>query len=527
MDKKTITAITLVAALVAIALPILIAVYLSNKQALEAESTRALAYARDVTHRNEIIGDQVTGGINDLIEAHAKDPCSANSIERMRQLTVTSSRVIAFGFVSRDRLMCSSVGDFGGGVDLGKVDFTTPYPSNYRLNVEFPFAKGAKFVVIESQGYAAVTDKGQLIDWKIAEADASIAAFSTFGSQSMSSRGLIRPEWIDNHRDLQETSFLADGYVVAIARSGRYRIGTIVALPVSHVADKTKSVAMVLAPVGVVAGLVLAFAILYLGRIQLGLPAVVKAALKRNEFYLVYQPIVELSTQKWVGAEALIRWKRRSGEMVGPDLFIPAIEQAGLIQLITERVIELAILDAADIFRLYPDFHLAINLSPADLHDIRTVGLLQQMYRRLNAGPLNLVVEATERGIVKADKGIEVIQMIRTDGIRVAIDDFGTGYSSLSYLESFEFDFLKIDRSFVESLGIEAATSHVAEHIIKMAKALKLELIAEGVETEAQAQYLRGHGVRFAQGYLYAKPMAFSELAIRLEKSTHGTTRRS
>jgi sensor c-di-GMP phosphodiesterase-like protein len=517
MDKKTVTAITVVAALMAVALPILMAVYLSNRQALDAESAHALSYVRDVTHRNEVIGDQIVSGFAKLVDAHAKDPCSDDNIERMRRISILSTRVHTFGFVSGNRLLCSSGGSFGQGVDLGPIDYTTPYPASFRTNVEFPFAKGSKFVVVESNGYVAVIAKDLLIDWKITEQDAAIAAISTVAPLSISSRGVIRQEWFGVNPNLHETTFLDNGYIVAISRSTKYRIGTIVAIPIAHVTDRTESFAMVLAPVGAVAGLLLAFAILYLGRIQLGLPAVIRGALRRKEFYLVYQPIVELSTGKWIGAEALIRWKRRTGEIVGPDIFIPAAEQGGLIQRITERVLELVAQDTAELFHRHPDFHISMNLSPADLHSPQTVELLQQLARQSKAGPNNLIVEATERGLVKAIEGKEVIRAIRAAGIRVAIDDFGTGYSSLSYLESFEIDFLKIDKGFVESVGTGAATSRVAEHIIEMAKALKLGLVAEGVETEAQAQYLRDHGVLFAQGFLYARPMAFSELTARLE----------
>ena len=256
-----------------------------------------------------------------------------------------------------------------------------------RTDVELPFAKGSRFFVVEVNGYAAVVHKDLMIDWRMEEKDASLAAFSTTTGAILSSRGLIKPEWTVAHPELHETAFFDGRYVVAVVRSKRYSTGVVIALPVVHVNEKTASVAMVMAPVGTAAGIALAILVMLLGRMQLALPAVMKTALRRNEFYLVYQPIVELRTGKWIGAEALIRWKRRGGEMVGPDLFIPAAERAGLIERITERVMELIAQDAVNLFDRHPDFHVAINLSPEDLYSARTVLLLQQLIRKLKSAP--------------------------------------------------------------------------------------------------------------------------------------------
>src|SRR5262249_18988468 len=231
-------------------------------------------------------------------------------------------------------------------------------------------------------------------------------------------------------------------------------------IPAVRVEAGLRHTAAVLLPIGVTAGVVLAFAILYVGRLQLALPAALRVALRRNEFSVSYQPVVDLQTGAWSGAEALVRWRRPDGETVRPEIFIPVAEDTGLIQQITERVVDIVGTDAQGLFRSRPDFHIAINVSSADLNTDRIIRLLERLAEQTGARSGNLVVEITERGLIEGQEVSARLHEIRASGVRVAIDDFGTGYSSLSYLKNFEVDLLKIDKSFIDTIGKDAATSH-------------------------------------------------------------------
>lgn len=516
MTKTTATLITIIAGLFAVAMPILLALHVAHRQGEEAETARVLGYARDALHRSDSSADQIYEGIARLAKAGG-EPCGPAELALMRKIDLASSYIQAVGRVSGDRLICSSQG--GGGeaqFDLGQPDVQTSTGSKVRRNVVFPFAPGVAFTVVEREGFAAIIHKDLPIDVSTGEGDLSLATITPDNRQTRSARGSIRVEWLDELRGRQEATFIEGRQVVAVVKSKRYATVVVAALPIHHLEARTRATALVLVPAGLVASAVLVWALLRVVRLQLALPAVLKVALRRQEFFLVYQPIVDLKSGRWVGAEALIRWRRASGELVRPDLFIPVAEETGLIERVTAEVLRLAACDAAGLFRRHPDFHLGINLSAADLQSRKTLQLLGQLARATGAGPGNLLVEATERGFMNADVAREMVKAVRADGIRIAIDDFGTGYSSLSYLETFELDYLKIDKSFIDKIGTEAATSQVALHIIEMAKDLKLEMIAEGVETEVQAGLLCDHGVQFAQGWLFSKPLSFADLQAGL-----------
>jgi len=236
-------------------------------------------------------------------------------------------------------------------------------------------------------------------------------------------------------------------------------------------------------------------------------------ALEQNEFELYLQPQVELATQRIIGAEALLRWHHPELGMVGPDRFIPIAEESGLILPLGDWVLQRAI-SLLDSWRQPELSHLrlAVNLSARQCHG---PGLLPHLDRLLNSQGINpalLELEITESAAMQdPERSRALLVELRLRGIKVAIDDFGTGYSSLSYLKLFELDRIKIDRGFVKDIESDPDDAVIVAATIALAHSLGLEVIAEGVETQAQRDFLRAKQCDEAQGYLFARPMPVAQ----------------
>lgn len=244
-----------------------------------------------------------------------------------------------------------------------------------------------------------------------------------------------------------------------------------------------------------------------------------RRALASNALRLVYQPVVDGLSGRTVGAEALLRWTSPELGPLSPAEFIPVAEDTGLIVAIGQWVLETACRQAAEWRRtIAPDLVMAVNLSPRQFHD----GLVESVERCLEAAglePSALELEITE-GLLMNDSET-VLPMLRalTDmSVRISVDDFGTGYSSLSYLKRFRLHNLKVDRSFVAGVPEHRDAVAITEAVVAMAHSLGMKVTAEGVETEAQASFLRQIGCDRQQGFLFSQPLEPADYAQRLSR---------
>lgn len=242
----------------------------------------------------------------------------------------------------------------------------------------------------------------------------------------------------------------------------------------------------------------------------------IRRGLSQDEFVLHYQPIVELATRNIIGFEALIRWNHPEKGMIPPMEFIPVAETTGLIVPIGKWIIRTAISHLHAIteeIQIKKPLILGINVSAKQLYANDLYEILKQELSAKGLDSDFLALEITETSMIEnAEKIMPVFSELKELGIRLAIDDFGMGYSSLNYLQNFPFDTLKIDRSFVSTLGTNGNRSfQIIQTIMDLAKRLELDVIAEGIETEMQMKNLLSMNCPYGQGYLFSRPIEFTQ----------------
>ncbi|MEK0312517.1 putative bifunctional diguanylate cyclase/phosphodiesterase [Cohnella sp. 56] len=238
-----------------------------------------------------------------------------------------------------------------------------------------------------------------------------------------------------------------------------------------------------------------------------------RKALDRDEFFLVYQPQVDIATGAIVGVEALIRWRHGKKGLISPDAFIPLAEETGMIVAIGEWVLRTACSQTmrwcrSDIGPL----RMSVNLSSRQFLSPDFSESVARVMRETGMAPELLDLEITESMTLDVNRSIETLLQLKRLGVSISIDDFGTGYSSLSYLKSFPVDRLKIDQSFIRQMQSDTNDRSIVATIIALAHNLNLQVVAEGVETDGQSDFLASHGCDEMQGYLISKPLAESEL---------------
>ena len=483
------------------AAPIAAALYVSWALAIGAEQDRlSLFAARTILRANGSLRE-----VRDALDVASKfdaTPCSAEHIAEMRLLTFNSPAIAEIGYFEDGLLACTSWGKTEERIPKTRDDYTTASGLEVTIRMNPAVTRGKPMMAIQYGAYNALVDPLRFVD-VLVDPGVQLAIATDKGAligdlngpdQTVVQSIAAQPRNGLNARDLFAVS-RGDGWM-AIAIEPRQGI----------LQGLRREQTMML-PIGALIALFIVGIVIWFSRRRLSPLGELAIAVRNREFVAHYQPIIELKTGRCVGGEALVRWRRPDGSLVRPDLFIPLAEESGLILPITDLVLESIVSDLEAHLRADRSLHVAINVSAADMETGRVLSVIGNILKNTGIEARQIALELTERGFMDVDSAKATIAQARQCGHSVAIDDFGTGYSSLQYLQGLPLDTMKIDRAFVDTIGRNAATSSVISHMIDMAKTLNLSIVAEGVETQAQADYLLAREVEFAQGWLYSKPL--------------------
>ncbi|WP_449554230.1 EAL domain-containing protein [Lelliottia amnigena] len=496
-------------------IPISLSVWLAHRQAEDKFVQDLDRYSSRVLIRTNKVVDQAKEALTQ-IQSFNGQPCSYQHLLAMRRISFSFRYVQEVMYVNNRQPVCSSLEQASKATAFPLPMRTTHDGYDAWLTQQNDLGIQRYMAVLGLGNYLVLLDPESLIDvipfgaWPIEAALVGFDSNIVFSSSSP----LPQHVW----QQLQKQNFAPlqyRGSMFVVKSVPDLRFAVVAWASLEPLKESWHQQLLFWFPFGVLVSLVAAaFVMRLLRRLQSPRNRLLDA-IHAREFVIHYQPIVALDSGKITGAEALSRWPQPDGSLLSPNIFIPLAEQTGLTSKLTRLVIEKVFEDMGEWLRHNPHQHVSINLSPADLFCVELPQVLSRLLNHWQIQPQQIALELTERGFADPTVSAPLIASLRRSGHPIYIDDFGTGYSSLSYLQDLDVDTLKIDKSFVDALEYK----NVTPHIIEMAKSLNMAMVAEGIETEGQLEWLRRHGVQYGQGWLYSKALPKGEFIVWAENN--------
>ncbi|MDB5981429.1 MAG: yjcC [Pseudomonas sp.] len=517
--------LALLAALLTAALLLSGSFGLAMHQAKLDESEQMNAQGERFLARLEQLFNQLREGL-DQLEAQPLRTCSPQMLEVLRQVTISYRFIYRAAFIGAAQ-PCSS---WSQQVELNRPrtpDIRGP-TYDYWLNTSAQPDDNLAALMLGRGDFRVSTSRGHLTDVVDLPPGGSLLVVLDKGSRAIPVLGPAQvwpptPDW--SPVTVQTLVTTATQLIYRMpTQSPEYQL--VLITPRASLRQQTSLAWWLLVPASLLIALCIGLLVLQAARHRQSLGGELEGALRRGELQVLYQPIFDLKSRRCVGAEALVRWRRPDGSLTSPDLFIPLAENTGQIRQITDFVLQQLLEQLGQLLRANPQMYISVNLAACDVMAPRIGRVTARLLALHRVAPRQIAFEVTERGLIDVVVARNHLQALRDVGHQVLIDDFGTGYCSLAYLQTLPVDCLKIDKAFIDALGHDAASSGVAPHIIRMAHALQLRVIAEGIEFEAQAMLLSSEGVSYGQGWLFARPLSAAKLTELVTGGRRAISRR-
>lgn len=501
--------------ILSVLLPICLSIWLAHRQAEEQFVDALDRYASRVLVRTDLVVEQAKEALNQL-QAFKGVSCSPSHLMEMRRSAFSWRYVQEVIYVDNLKILCSSLEQASKAVYFPPPMRITEDGYSTWLTTQNDLGFNRYMAVMGKGHYLVLIDPASLVDViPLSQLTINAALVGHKTHLIFASTNKLDPHIRNMVMGQKVTRIQYNGAMYVMKPIPELGFTVVAWATLKPLAETWHQQLLFWLPFGMLISLLAAFFVLrVLRRIQSPRNRLLDA-INNRDIVVHYQPIVALCSGKIVGAEALARWPQPDGSILAPDIFVPLAEQTGLISQLTQLVIEKVFEDMGNWLHLHEEQHISINLAPADLTSGDLPPLLSQLLNKWKIHPKQIALELTERGFADPKISAPAIAAFRRSGHSVYIDDFGTGYSSLSYLQDLDVDTLKIDKSFVDALEYK----NVTPHIIEIAKSLKLAMVAEGIETAGQLEWLHRHGVQYGQGWYYSKALPKAEFIFWAENN--------